>query len=71
MDQNQLNFCSRMHQDRKEAKLMLWMEAAAAEEAENDDDDWEEDDLEGERQQLHPHHQRRVSKCKNYVMLST
>lgn len=50
---------TKMHQDRKEAKLMLWMEAAAAEEAENDDDDWEEDDLEGERQQPHPHHQRR------------
>ncbi len=51
-----------MHQDRKEAKLMLWMEAAAAEEAENDEDDWEEDDLEGERQQPHSHHQRLVRK---------
>jgi hypothetical protein len=49
-----------MHQDRKENKLMQWMEAAAAEEAENEEDDWDEEDQDADRTQHHSQ-QRRVT----------
>ena len=47
-------FIDRMHQDRKENKLMLWTEAAASVEAENEEDDWEEEETDDPLHLQHP-----------------